>query len=93
MKIAKNKVIEFPKSQPFHDFLDELKKAYDDGRLKDFICIYNYDYEKGKEVEGFVHGIHNYWFGKESTIGLLGLTEAMKDEILTYMRNRTEERE
>ena len=91
MKATKNKVIQFPKAQAFHEFLEELKKAYDENRLQDFICIYNYDYEKGKEVEGFLNGIRNYWFGKESTVGLLGLTEVMKDEILAYMRRKIEE--
>lgn len=91
MKTTKNKVIEFPTSSAFHNFLDELKKAYDENRLQDFICIYNYEYEKGKEKEGYVNGIHNYWFGKESTVGLLGLTEVMKDEILSYMRKKIEE--
>ena len=85
------KVIQFPSQQAFHSFVDELRKAYDDNRLKDFVCIYNYDYEKGKEKKGFIHGINSYWFGKESTVYLLGLTDVMKDEILKYMATKTEE--
>lgn len=89
--IAKNKVIEFPKSQPFHEFLDELKKAYDENRLKDFICIYDYDYKKGQEKPGFHNGIDHYWFGDESTLRLLGLLDLMRDEILEYMKSKCRE--
>lgn len=91
MKTNKNKVIEFPTSSAFHNFLDELKKAYDENRLQNFICIYNYEYEKGKEKEGFLYGIDNYWFGEKSCLGLLGLTDVMKDEISSYMRRKAEE--
>ena len=87
------KVIDlFPTNTAFYDFLDMLKKAYDEKRLGDFICIYNYDYEKGDpRSERFVHGIDKYWFSKNTTMGCLGLLTTMTDEILQWMRRKNQE--
>ena len=87
-----DKIIQFPTQVAFHEFLDELRKAYDEDRLKDFVCIYSHDYKKGKEKEGFLHGLNHYWFSQEnSTVYSLGLVEVMKDEILHYMAEKCEE--
>ena len=82
-----NNVIQFPKQQPFFEFLDELKKAYTDNRLNNFICIYDCEYEKGKKREGFVAQNKKYWFGENSCIYLLGLTKLMGQVILDYMKD------
>ena len=87
------KIIGFPKPDklPFYEFIEHLEKAYKEDRLKNFICIYDYKYEKGKEREGFVEGLNHYWFGEKSTVYLLGLLEVMKDEILIYMQEKCDE--
>ena len=87
----KAKVINFPSQSAFDGFLDDLRDAYKEKRLNNFICIYDHKYKKGEEKEGFVNGIGNYWFGEKSTIYLLGLVEVIKDEILHYMANRCDE--
>jgi len=84
-------VVGFPNKLPFYQFLDELEQAYQEHRLKDFICIYRFDYRKGEESQGFNAGIEHYWFGEQSTLSLLGLTDVMKDEILKYMAEKCEE--
>jgi len=90
-KINSSKVISFPNIPPFHAFLKELGKAYDDDRVENFICIYNFKYGKGEEREGFTSGMDHYWFGEKSTVYLLGLTDIMRDEILIYMREKCDE--
>jgi len=89
--MKKTNVIDFPTESAFDGFLDELRETYKEKRLNNFICIYNYEYKKGEEIEGFVSGIQDYWFGEKSTIYLLGLIEVIKDEILHYMADRCEE--
>ena len=88
-----NNVIQFPKQQPFFEFLDELKKAYTDNRLNNFICIYDCDYEKGKEREKFMGENKKYWFGEKSCTYLLGLTKIMGQVILDYMKEKNKEDE
>lgn len=90
-RIKKSNVINFPTQSAFDRFLDDLRDAYKENRLNNFICIYDHEYKKGEEREGFVNGIGNYWFGEKSTIYLLGLLEVMKDEILKYMFDRCNE--
>ena len=89
--MKKSNVIDFPTESDFYEFLDELRDVYKENRLDNFICIYQYQYKKGEEREGFVAGIENYWFGEKSTIYLLGLVETIKDEILKYMANKCKE--
>lgn len=90
--IMKGKVINFPTLSAFDKFLDGLRAAYKENRVNNFICIYDFKYKKGEEVEGFVNGIDNYWFGENSTIYLLGLLAVMKDEMLKYMATKCEEK-
>ena len=90
--MKEKKIIEFPNQPPFYDFLKILEKAYKENRIRNFICIYNFAYEIGKEVPGFRSGVDHYWFGEDSTIALLGLTDVMKDEILIYMKEKCDQR-
>ena len=66
--------------------MDDLKEAYDEDRLKGFICISDMDYKKGEEVEGSVSTISNYWFGKSSLL-CLGLAARMQRIINNYIEN------
>ena len=82
------KIINFPNQSAFFEFLDDLKDAYKEGLLNNFICIYDREYKKGEEMEGFVGKIDKYWFGEKSCLYLLGLTDIMKDEIMSYIAER-----
>jgi len=81
-----NKVIKFPEQEPFFEFLEELKQAYKEERLNNFICIYDCDYEKGKEIEGFTGENKKFWFGEKSCIYLLGMLRVMGATIEEYIR-------
>ena len=89
--MKKSNVINFPTESAFDAFLDELREAYKDNRLNNFICIYDYKYKKGEERKGFLSGVDHYWFGEKSTIYILGLLAVIKDEILKYMADKCEE--
>ena len=79
-------IYKFPQEdRAFDKFLDFLKEAYDEGRLTDFVCIYEAKYREGEEVEDYIGTIDKYWFGRSST-GSLGLCQVMIDEILMYIR-------
>ena len=90
--IKKAKVINFPNQSAFYDFLDELKDAFKEKRLNNFICIYDYEYKEAEKQEGFMAGIDKYWFGEKSCIYLLGLVDIMKSEIRAYIANKCEEK-
>ena len=78
----------------FHDFIDELVKAYDEDRLRDFITIYDCEYREDEKIEGFSGSIPSYWFSdskKGSTISCLGMMEIMKQRILLYIEEKNEE--
>ena len=77
----------------FHDFIDDLVKAYDEKRLNDFVCIVSHRNPKGKEREGFTASIGNYWFSGDdgSSVYSLGLVEMMKQKILNYIEDANED--
>jgi len=84
------KVIElFPRDeQEFHQFLDMLRDTYDENRLKNFICIYDYEFKEDDErVESYASGIDTHWFGDKSTIYILGLIEMIKQEVMDWLDN------
>lgn len=83
-------VVEFPRSSEFYKFLEGLRVAYDEGRLLNFLCIYDYDYREGEELEGFACGIDSYWYGRSSTM-CLGLSEVIKARVLDYIREKNTE--
>jgi predicted CopG family antitoxin len=71
----------------FSDFIETLSKAYKENRLRTMICIAGINYEKGKEREGFVNKIADYWFLLDGNCTeTIGLLEVMKAKILEYMR-------
>ena len=83
------KVVEFPNPNAFYSYLEGLKKAYDEDRLKNFICIYSCDYEEEElRPKEFMEKIEPYWFGEKSCVYLLGLTDIMKDEIREFMKEK-----
>lgn len=88
-----NNTIRFPKPNVFYAFLDELKQAYDEKRLSDFICIYSSEYPEGKKPEGFTKLIDRYWFGQKDCIYMLGLVDTMKDEIREFIKKKNREAE
>jgi len=79
------KIYKWPKEQPFYEFLDEVKEAYDKGLLRNFVCFYSRDYHKDEDPGDFVGRNGSYWFGKSSS-ECLGLTELMKQQILDFIR-------
>jgi hypothetical protein len=87
------KVIQFKKvaedgSRAFEEFLEELRVAYGEDRLRAFICVAGINYPKGEELPGFVNKLSHYWFSLDgSCTEALGLTEIMKDHIFSYMRD------
>ena len=84
-------IYKFPQETiPFHEFLEDLKQSYDEDRLNDFICIYEFGYKKGEEIKGFVAGINKYWFGSSSTKSL-GLCQIMIKYILDWIVEKNEE--
>jgi len=76
---------DFPNKQPFHEFLDELREAYNKNLLRNFVCLYSRDHKNDEEDEIFVGKNLSYWFGESST-ECLGLTDLMKEMILDYIR-------
>ena len=88
--MAKAKILTFSKKQPFHKFLDELRKVYDEDLSNNFICIYSRDYRKNENDEGFVGRNVSYWFGRSST-ECIGLTELMKRQILDFIEEKNQE--
>lgn len=85
-------VVEFPNPNAFYSYLENLRKAYDEGRLKNFICIYSCDYEEEEHrPKEFIEKIEPYWFGEKSCVYLLGLTDIMKDEIREFMKRKVQE--
>lgn len=83
-----SKTVKFPAPDMFYDFLAELKTAYDEDRLENFICIYNFKYRQEDKLEEFMYGIGKHWFGQESCIYMLGLIDIMKDEIREFMKEK-----
>ncbi|HDY89672.1 MAG TPA: hypothetical protein ENH82_16360 [bacterium] len=77
----------------FHDFIDDLIKAYDEDRLNDFICICSYHYPENDEKEGFNASIDKYWFSGKlgGSIHSLGLVEIMRQEIIDYIKDANRE--
>uniref|UniRef100_A0A6M3LXI0 Uncharacterized protein n=1 Tax=viral metagenome TaxID=1070528 RepID=A0A6M3LXI0_9ZZZZ len=71
------------------DFLDFIGTAYREGRLKEFICICNTEYPKGRPHK-LKSEIPKYWFGT-NCLKALGLLEVMKDEIFAYLHENQEE--
>ena len=85
-------IYKFPQETgPFDSFLDMLRLAYNEDRIKGFICIYEARYPEGKDIEGFVGTLDKYWFGESST-QCLGLCEMMKADILDWVRKKNEEK-
>lgn len=86
-----NKILKFPQErEPFDQFLDELQIAYDENRLKEFICIYEAEYPEGKEKKGFIASIDKYWFGESST-KCLGLCILMQQDVLDHIAEKNTE--
>jgi hypothetical protein len=75
----------------FEDFLDSMRDAWNEGRLKGFVCQVRMDYRDGEDGDGFVDSLPGYWFGFESCVEALGLVTVMKDRLLCYMRQANEE--
>ena len=73
------------RSDGFHEFLDEIRQAYDEGRLKDLVCITNSKYPKGEGIPEFKSSIDKYWFGQGSTLQTLGLIDIMHQEVMDYI--------
>ena len=84
------KILQFPKENAFYDFLDRLRQAYDENRLMNFLCIYDYSYREGKERPVFIVGVNKYWWGS-STTECLGLCEIMKQEVLNFIKEKNDE--
>lgn len=72
----------------FHEYIDDLVKAFDEDRLKDFISIHTADYEEGKDLGG-VGYVRNYWFseGGGGCINCVGMVEYMKQKILDFLKD------
>jgi len=87
----KSKIINFPNQSVFGEFLDTLRDAHKEGRLNNFICIYDCEYREGERREGFRGIIGKYWFGEKSCIYLLGLVEIMRDIIITFIKESDNE--
>lgn len=83
-------ILTFSKKQPFHEFLDELRKVYDEDLATNFICIYSRKYREGEETEGFVGRNESYWFG-QSCSECLGLLTLMEAQILDYIKEQNME--
>jgi len=86
-----NNVYEFPNKQLFYEYLDNLKKAYDKNLLKNFVCIYEREYnmddpQEVKDSKQFAGKNMIYWFGKSCTT-CLGLCDLMKQYIVDYIRD------
>lgn len=85
------KLLKFPQEkQPFYEFLENLKEAYDEDRLRNFVMVVDLAYKKGEEKEGFIGSIEKYWFGLSST-ACIGLCEVMKAVILGWVQDRNSE--
>jgi len=86
--MKEQKVIKFPADTGFQDFLDRLSKEYEEKKIIDFVCIYNVSNSEDEASD-----IIDFWFGKNSTLNLLGLIEVMKGDILSYMANFMDDEE
>lgn len=72
----------------FHEYIDDLVKAYDEDRLKDFISIHTADYKEDKDQDGAGY-IQTYWFsgGGGGCIHCVGMVEHMKQKILDFIKD------
>lgn len=71
----------------FHDFMEDIVKAYDENRLDEFICIISEKPPEESALDGSFATTENYWFsGKRgSSVHTLGLLEVMKEQVMSYM--------
>ena len=87
------KVYQFCKDdEPFHEFLDKMKEAYDKDLTNNFVCIWSRDFTKEEKKdgqdEGFVERNIHYWYGTSST-SCLGLLKLMEEIIMEFIRENS----
>ena len=71
------------KPEPFHKFLDYVRKEYDEGRLKDGVFVFRADNKVHKdEYAGLIDW---FWWGDNSSIYCLGLCQYMLNVIQNYI--------
>ena len=65
--------------------LENVIKAIRKGEIRDFVLIASQKVDPPKPDHDFV--IHNYWFGKDSCMKILGLLEYMKMKVCEYIQD------
>ena len=78
-------VIEFPNKQPFHKFIEELQDKHKKGLIRNFVCIFSSNYEKGEEDKRHVAMNSSYWIAS-NTSECLGSLKIMEQQILDFVR-------
>ncbi len=81
-----NKIVYFPNIKgKLPEVIDDLMKAYHEGRVKNLTLAYTEEYKDGEERKGFVNSIGYYWFGEDSTLFCLGLVSSLESIIRKHL--------
>ena len=79
------KVIYLKNEKVAYDFLNDIMKYFEEDRVKEFIMIATVELEDNKTDLIFYD-----WFGKRSTMYILGLIERMRDVVMQWINEGSE---
>lgn len=86
-------ILKFPKEQaPFLEVLDDLRRLYNEKRIEAVLVGASIRYKEGEESEDYKSMIRKFWVG-ESCLELLGLADIVKDDVMCFMREESDEKD